>query len=61
MSDDLALQLRQTSARLSSLVNSMASAILIEDQTRHILFLNQEFCKLFEITVPPDQLVGMDC
>lgn len=35
--------------------------VLIEDSSRHIVFASKEFCRIFSIPVPPDQLVGVDC
>ncbi len=45
----------------SSLITNMQSAILLEDENRHIVFTNQHFCDLFHIPVPPQSLVGADC
>ena len=41
-----------------SLVDSLQSAILLEDENRHILLVNQEFCQLFELSETPATLVG---
>jgi PAS domain S-box-containing protein len=45
----------------TSLISNLHSAILLEDETRHIVFANQSFCDLFSIPVPPDSLQGVDC
>jgi PAS domain S-box-containing protein len=47
--------------RLKELIRNMPLAILIEDETRHIVQTNQMFCDLFKIPVEPDILVGTDC
>ena len=49
------------STRLSTLISSLNSGILLEDQDRRILVTNQNFCKIFEIPVSPDSLIGIDC
>lgn len=38
--------------------NSLADAVLIETADRQIEFVNQSFCKLFKLTVLPEELVG---
>lgn len=45
----------------TSLITNLQSAILLEDETRHIVFTNQCFCDMFTIPVHPDELQGMDC
>lgn len=44
-----------------SLITNMQSAILLEDETRHIVFTNQQFCDMFSIPVTPVSLQGADC
>ncbi|KAB8143770.1 response regulator [Chloroflexia bacterium SDU3-3] len=53
--------LRASNTRLSTLITNMQSGILVEDQQRHIVLINQTFCDLFSIPVPPDDLIGSDC
>ncbi len=45
----------------SSLITNIQSAILLEDETRHIVFTNQRFCDMFSIPAPPLALQGADC
>jgi len=47
--------------RFRSLISSMQSAVMVEDEERKVVLVNQQFCDIFSIPVPPDQLVGMDC
>ncbi len=47
--------------RLSTLLQNLHSGVLVEDETRHIALVNQEFCSLFGIPVPPESLIGSDC
>ncbi|WP_170270242.1 ATP-binding protein [Heliorestis acidaminivorans] len=52
----------QTNAsRLSSLIENLQSAVLVEDEHRKISLVNQAFCDIFRISVPPEQLIGFDC
>lgn len=50
-----------TNTRLKTLISSLNSGILLEDQHRRILVTNQVFCTMFGIPAEPDQLIGMDC
>lgn len=45
-------------AIISNLVTNLSSGILLENEVGEIIFANRVFCKLFEITAPPDKLVG---
>ena len=45
----------------TSLITNMQSAVLLEDETRHIVFTNQQFCDMFAIPAPPAALQGADC
>jgi PAS domain S-box-containing protein len=47
--------------RFRSLISNMQAGVLVEDQDRKILLVNQIFCDLFNLPVDPDQLIGMDC
>ncbi|MFN0085536.1 MAG: response regulator, partial [Blastocatellia bacterium] len=52
--------LRATTSRLSSLIANLQAGILAEDELGKVILVNQQFCSLFEITVPPKDLVGRD-
>lgn len=47
--------------RLAAVVAGLAGGVLLEDERRRIALINQAFCTLFGIPVPPEQLVGADC
>lgn len=47
--------------RLKTLISSMNSAVLVEDEKRRIVLANNFFCELFQISASPEDLVGMDC
>lgn len=58
----MALQSQQDMfQRLSALVDHLDLGILIEDQNRLILQVNQQFCNLFGIPGDPQALLGVDC
>ncbi|UKP00327.1 response regulator [Nostoc sp. UHCC 0870] len=46
---------------LSRLIESLHVGILLEDDTRHIILANQEFCHQFALPFAPEALQGMDC
>lgn len=46
---------------LKYLFNNISHAVLFETLDNRILFVNQQFCELFQIPVPPDALTGADC
>ncbi len=53
--------LSRVSTRLSTLIGSLHAGILVEDEARRIVLVNQSFCDLFHIPALPQQLIGMDC
>lgn len=53
--------LRKTGTRLTTLIDSLHMAVLLEDERRHVALTNQAFCDIFAIPVAPADLVGADC
>ena len=53
-----ALETSQT--RLAALIGNLHSGILVEDESRYIVLTNQMFCSIFDITVAPEMLIGLD-
>jgi PAS domain S-box-containing protein len=53
--------LRTTQTRLSTLITNLQKGVLVEDEDRKIILVNQLFCDLFNINAKPEDLVGMDC
>ncbi|MBI5216873.1 MAG: PAS domain S-box protein [Ignavibacteriae bacterium] len=49
------------STHLQTLMEYLDSGILFENKERRILYVNSKFCSLFNIPVPTEALVGMDC
>ena len=54
-------KLWSTNLRLKTLLQSLQSGILVEDETRRIVIANRAFCKLFNIELSPEALAGQDC
>lgn len=50
-----------TAIRMDVALHSFNFAILLENQERKIELVNQSFCDLFGIPLPPKQLIGFDC
>ncbi|GAB3882519.1 PAS domain-containing sensor histidine kinase [Spirosoma agri] len=53
-------ELQTTQSRLSTLITSLQSGVLVKDEQRRIILVNQLFCDLFEIEQSPQQLIGTD-
>lgn len=51
---------RSTQARLTSLITSLQTGILVEDENRKVILVNQLYCDLFGIAVAPGALVGQE-
>tara|TARA_B100000809_G_scaffold67935_1_gene65087 strand:- start:3446 stop:6283 length:2838 start_codon:yes stop_codon:yes gene_type:complete len=47
--------------RLSSLIENLDNAVLLENEKREIILTNAKFCELFKIPISPDLLKGEDC
>lgn len=47
--------------RLTSMVDHLDAAVLVETEDRHIHYVNQTFCDLFRIPAPAHVLLGVDC
>ncbi len=54
-------KLKTTNSRLTALLENLQAGILVEDHTRQIVLLNQQFCDLFEIPLPSKNLIGINC
>ncbi|UCD16694.1 MAG: SpoIIE family protein phosphatase [Candidatus Zixiibacteriota bacterium] len=49
------------SSCLAVLIENQQSGILIENEAGRIVSINQAFCDLFNILLPPAELIGTDC
>lgn len=54
-------ELISSQKRLTTVIASLESGVLLEDQNRKIIVTNQKFCEFFEIPATPADLVGQDC
>lgn len=54
-------RLRESEQRLRTLILNLHDGVLLEDENRHILLVNQKFCTMFGIPVDPEHLIGADC
>lgn len=52
--------LRTTQSRLTSLITNLQKGVLVEDENRKIVIVNQLLCNIFNVSESPDSLVGMD-
>lgn len=50
-----------STSRLSSLISNLNAGVLVEDETRMIALINNQFCSMFGIPVDPSFLIGTDC
>lgn len=53
--------LETTYKRLETLIKSLQSGVLLEDENRKIIITNQKYCNIFKISAKPESLIGMDC
>ncbi len=56
-----ATSLSRTTARLSHLIQNMQEAILVEDQDRKIVLINDQFINYFGLDTKPEDLIGTEC
>ncbi len=52
---------RSTALKLGALIQNLQAGVLVEDETRHIVLVNQHFLTLFGIPAAPEHLIGVDC
>jgi PAS domain S-box-containing protein len=54
-------RLLKSEERLRTLISSLESGILLEDENRKIVLTNSKFCEMFSIPALPEHMVGADC
>ncbi len=54
-------ELELQSSRLSIILQSLQEGILVENEFRKTTLVNQTFCNIFGLNVPPESLIGIDC
>jgi PAS domain S-box-containing protein len=47
--------------RFVGLLENLHAAVLVEDESRKIVLVNQKFCDFFQIPALPEYLIGADC
>lgn len=47
--------------KLNTLIENLQSGVLLEDENRKVVITNKKFCQLFEVSVEPEQIKGIDC
>ncbi|MFV0426453.1 MAG: ATP-binding protein [Beutenbergiaceae bacterium] len=47
--------------RMHLLIDNLGAAVLLEDQSRHVLVVNDEFVNMFHSPLNAEELVGTDC
>lgn len=55
------IERQNTYSRLFELIKNLTGGILLEDEHRKTILTNENFCKMFNINVPPEMLKGVDC
>jgi PAS domain S-box-containing protein len=53
--------LQITNLRFRSLISSLQAGVMVEDEQRKVVLVNQRFCDLFALPVSPEQLIGGNC
>lgn len=53
--------LKIANLRFKSLISSIQAGVMVEDDQRKVVLVNQYFCDLFSIPVQPEYLIGFDC
>ena len=51
-------ELRTTQRRLFALITNLQKGVLVEDENRQIILVNQLFCDFFGIAAAPDEMIG---
>lgn len=54
-------ELLKAQTRLQALISNLQTGILVENEDRRIIFVNQYFCNIFNSDIPPHALLGQDC
>ncbi|MGQ3328595.1 PAS domain-containing protein [Halorubrum sp. FL23] len=54
-------EIEQTNALLSTLFDALPQGVLVEDDARNVLAVNQQMFDLFELPSSPEGVVGEDC
>lgn len=58
---ELETNLSNTLSLLTTLLSNLNSGIVVEDGVRRLLYVNDSFCRIFNLNTAPDLLKGSDC
>lgn len=47
--------------RLEYLMGNLGKGVLVEDENHCVVMVNQQFCNLFQISLQPHEMFGMNC
>ncbi|KJD32177.1 histidine kinase [Tamlana nanhaiensis] len=54
-------KLIESEERLAALIQNLEEGVLLEDENRKIILVNNKFCEFFNVKKQPNELVGKDC
>ncbi|MBZ8180358.1 PAS domain S-box protein [Oscillatoria salina] len=57
---EAAEEIRATTSRLATLIENLQLGILVKDEFKRVIMVNQAFCDLFNLSVSPANLIGAD-
>lgn len=55
------LEFKKMATRLSTILENLNYAVLLENEKREIVLVNQRFCDMFSVPLTTEQMLGMDC
>lgn len=53
--------LKETSLRLSQVIENIEGGILVENEKREVVLVNQKFCDIFSLPSAPEKIIGQSC
>ncbi|ALJ06474.1 histidine kinase [Pseudalgibacter alginicilyticus] len=54
-------KLKESENRLATLILNLDRGVVLEDENRNIILTNKKFTELFNIDLPPTELIGLNC
>lgn len=61
LNENLEKNILKRTNTLSSLIQSLHAGILLEDEHRQVMLVNETFCEIFLLPDRPEDLIGSDC
>jgi len=55
------LEFKKMATRLSTIMANLNYAVLLENENREIVLVNQRFCDMFSVPLSTEQMLGIDC